>query len=78
MSQYKFKVGDVVKIIKSGSGMHPEDVGKVTTILKLTSDYYGEDKGYSVSYDGLLTASQEIVGEGSFELVKRKELYKIY
>jgi hypothetical protein len=67
---YKFNVGDIVKVIMSGSGCGPEEVGLEVTIIERGDYSYGP--GYKVyppigntkhnHYDGL-------IGEESFELV---------
>jgi MoxR-like ATPase len=67
---YKFNVGDIVKVITSGSGCGPEEVGLEVTIIERGDYSYGP--GYKVyppigntkhnHYDGL-------IGEESFELV---------
>ena len=33
--KYKFRVGDKVKVIDSGYGFPPEDIGKTSTIVKI-------------------------------------------
>lgn len=67
----KFKVGDKVKVVNSGSGVGGEEMGKVVTISEVGT--YCHEPGYKVEpaignsksgfYDGF-------IGECSFELVE--------
>ena len=76
MRNYKFKVGDKVKIIKNGGGFPTEDVGKIVKIVKC--GVYCGGSGYKVepklgnsrrddSYNGMN-------GESSLELVSPAEV----
>lgn len=76
-SPYKFKIGDVVKVIYARSGTPPEDMGKIVTITKL--GIYGiqnENPGYQVhppignSFSGQFDG---FIGERTFELVSESQ-----
>jgi hypothetical protein len=61
---HKFKVGDKVRVIEGGYGIHPSNVGKITTILVVNNSpfyrYTTKDFGRA--------------GEESFELVNSEDL----
>jgi MoxR-like ATPase len=69
---YRFDIGDVVRVVDSGSGCGPADLGKITTIIEKGLYGFNNTPGYKVdppignsisgSFDGL-------IGERSFELV---------
>lgn len=70
----KFKVGDKVRIVKSGFGIVPEDVGKTTTIKSLPykSRYSSEDAPRYDFDDGPLSRYYDYgASEDSFELEER-------
>jgi hypothetical protein len=64
---YKFKPGDRVKVIHSGSGFPFTSVGKEYTIKSLAT--YNISPGYTLEEEH----TQEIVGEESFGSVKKEE-----
>ena len=72
---YKFKVGDKVQIIVSGSGFPPSEIGKIATITE--TGYYGNSPGYRIKeeYDGNpKTGNYDgFVNEISFKLVSKSE-----
>lgn len=68
--EYKFKIGDKVKIRKGGSGCHPDEIGKIVTIESL-GRYYN-NLGYRIVEKELKTNSSgnHYIGENSFELAE--------
>jgi hypothetical protein len=78
---YKFKVGQKVKIVKGGYGVNPNEVGKITTILKLGK--YGKNPGYLISDDinsnskniYLHNENQKTCDEVSFEAITNSSLF---
>lgn len=80
--KYKFKVGDIVKIIRSGCGYSMND-GCEVTILKLGK--YSNEPGYQTTIptkgdsNAKTGAYNYMASEKSFELVKSGETtYEIY
>jgi len=76
---YKFKVGDEVKIVQSGTGCAPEEIGLevIITELGLYSDGPGyklyQQVGNSKQYpNGGYHAYEGFIGEDSFELVEQQ------
>src|SRR5688572_28274027 len=65
--KYKFKVGDKVKVIQGGYGIHPDDVGKTATIKE--QKLCCGDPGYIID-----CIEHGVVGEESFELISSKVL----
>lgn len=69
---YKFAIGDLVEVVKSGSGCFPKEIGKNVTIINIGE--YSGDPGYCVSpaignsEDGEFGG---MIGEDSFKLVKK-------
>jgi len=74
--EYKFKIGDKVRIVKGGSGCHPEvDVNKITYISEYGN--YGEHPGYKVEPkfgNSKTGAMKGFIDECSFELETREEI----
>jgi MoxR-like ATPase len=77
-SQYKFKVGDRVKVVQPGLGVGPEDVGKEVIIIQ-TGNYSGHP-GYIVSPpignsqqypSGDYHGYNGFIGEPTFELAQQ-------
>ena len=69
MSDYKFKVGQFVKVIKSGYGCRSEEVRKTVKIIE--QGIYSDGNGYKVepARGNSRTGSYEgFIGEESFEL----------
>jgi len=70
--EYKFKIGDEVKIVYSGSGCGRDACGKITRIIKLGK--YGDTPGYQI--DPPFQTNSEtgscdyMCGEKSFELAE--------
>ena len=67
---YKFKVGDRVKVVKSGSGVHTVEVGSVVEIVELGK--YSSRPGYVVNPpigNSLSGHFESMIGENSFILV---------
>jgi restriction endonuclease S subunit len=80
--KYKFKVGDIVRIIQSGRG-YSGNIGCEVTILKLGK--YSNEPGYqtTIPEKGESNAKNGgygyMAGEKSFELIKSGETtYEIY
>lgn len=76
--EYKFKIGDKVKIIYAGCGCGYSSIGKTCTI-KETGIYYADKLGYKIeeaipetnAVETPLNSSYNgFIGEDSFELVK--------
>lgn len=70
MVEAKFKVGDKVKIIKTGCGFPPAEVGNIVTITAI--GIYNSDIGYKVNPKLGNTLSgmfDGFNGQSSFELV---------
>lgn len=70
---YKFNVGDKVRIVAGGSGCHPDTIGYEVTITELGS--YGIKPGYKIDNLNIHTNTKTrgfngFIGEKSFELVK--------
>ena len=81
--KYKFKVGDIVKIIRSGGGYCSDSIGCKVTILKLGE--YVNEPGYQTTIPTRGNSNAKtgeynyMAGETSFELVKSGEItYEIY
>lgn len=68
------KVGDVVKVIESGYGIHPMDIGIVGTIVKKSTGNWGaSDPDYTLNKPSNVEGSKKINGtKESFLLVRRK------
>lgn len=76
-----FNVGDQVKIIKSGSGCHPDTVGVVVTITELGKYANSGENGYKIDNLDIETNTKNngyngFIGESSFELYKKKIIDK--
>jgi len=78
-SQYKFKVGDRVRVVQSGLGVAPEDIGLAVEIIE--TGYYSGNPGYKVSppignsqqySDGTYHGYDGFIGEPTFELIREK------
>jgi MoxR-like ATPase len=77
-TQYKFNVGDKVRVIDHGSGVGPEDLGKEVTIMEQGN--YGGYLGYrvdppignSVPISQGFTFYDGMIGEQSFELIEEQ------
>jgi MoxR-like ATPase len=70
--QYKFNVGDIVKVKKSGWGCGPDEVGMTVKIIDIGN--YSDEPGYKVeppigNMTSVLKAYDCFIGEESFELV---------
>ena len=66
----KFNIGDTVKVIQSGRGFAPENIGKTFKIINSTANSYYGQNGYLV--EGYVNSCAEgRVGESSFELVEK-------
>jgi len=77
-SQYKFKVGDRVKVIQHGLGVGPEDAG--VEVIVIETGYYSGEPGYKVSPpignsqqypDGHYYGYDGFIGEETFEFVEQ-------
>lgn len=76
--QHRFKIGDTVRVVKGGLGIHPDHIGKIATITSL--GYYTEqvvfndyrDLGYT-TYPSFGPGFSGFYSEGSFELVENKQ-----
>jgi hypothetical protein len=82
---YKFDIGDQVKVIKCGCGIRYEDKGVIVTIVKQGNYPYPNHLGYVVdppignSRDYLGAPYFGFIGEESFELVEKGEpQYELY
>lgn len=78
---YKFDIGDQVKIIKSGSGCHPNTLGVIVTITELGKYAYSGENGYKIDNLDIETNTKNnkyngFIGENSFELYKKKIIDK--
>lgn len=78
---YKFDIGDQVKIIKSGSGCHPNTLGVVVTITELGKYTNSGENGYKIDNldidtNTLKGSHDGFIGESSFELYKKKIIDK--
>lgn len=76
---YKFKVGDRVKVSDTGSGFGISELGLIFTISELGEYCDDETPGYRVypiGGNGHGGYSNGFNGEGSFELVKPKSGWK--
>lgn len=78
---YLFDIGDQVKIIKSGSGCHPNTLGVIVTITELGKYSYGGENGYKIDNLDIETNAKGnhhngFIGESSFELYKKKIIDK--
>lgn len=65
--KYKFNVGDLVQVVRSGSGCGSDDIGRTVIITDL--DRYGNAPGYTVYPligNGLTNNFQGVIGEHSF------------
>ena len=70
--QHRFKVGQVVKVIRSGYGCGIDEVGDIATITEL-GDYAIGNDGYKVSPpmgNMKIGAYSGFIGEDSFEIAK--------
>lgn len=72
MPQNKFKVGDRIKVVQSGYGTSPNDIGKEAIVETIGRDYMGSsiDPGITIKRIGRWTCTQDIVGELGFEVVE--------
>lgn len=83
--KYKFKVRDIVKIIKSGSGYNSDAVGCEVQILEL-GEYGNYQKiGYRTTIPSKGSSNAQtgeynyMAGESSFEFVRHGEpQYEVY
>ena len=69
----RFKKGDQVKVIKGGSGCHPELIGAIVTIIEAKEKVYRGDAGYKVTpaIGNTLTGHfNGYIGEKTFKLHK--------
>jgi MoxR-like ATPase len=78
-STYKFNVGDSVKVIQSGIGCGPEEIGQITTIIETGVYGYNNAPGYKVSpgvgnskqyHNGEYHGFDGFIDEESFELAR--------
>jgi hypothetical protein len=75
-SKHKYKVGDVVRVIRGGVGCAPEEVGEEVIIMELGK--YGNDPGYRVDppignsdpLSSTYSFYNGMIGEGAFQLVE--------
>ena len=76
--QSKFKVGQKVKVVESGEGFHPDEIGEEVTITEVGFDHYLEEqycyrikeiKGNNKYNDGYGWH-----GEGSFAEIKQEKV----
>jgi len=80
LSMAKFKPGDIVKIIKCGSGVADKDRDRVVTIVKQGVDYATREPGYIVdpplgnNIDGTYNG---VIGESTFKLYEEPPEYKV-
>ena len=66
----KFKVGDKVKIVRTGYGFGAENLGKIVTIVRKGSSYMHGIDGYYIK-EGVGNGARDVCcGENSFELVE--------
>lgn len=77
--QYKFKVGDRVKVVEAGSGVSPEDIGLAVEIIE--TGYYSGKPGYKVEppignsqqySNGTYHGYDGFIEERTFELIREK------
>ena len=79
MHVYKFNVGDRVKVIQSGTGCAPEEIGAEVTIIQqgnyMSSPGYmvNPQVGNSLPNSHGFTFYNGMIGEQSFELIKETE-----
>lgn len=78
---YLFDIGDQVKIIKSGSGCHPNTLGVIVTITELGKYAYSGENGYKIDNLDIDTNTKSnnyngFIGESSFELYNKKIIDK--
>lgn len=83
--KHKFKVGDIVKIIKSGSGYNSDAVGCEVQILELGGYGDFETIGYKTTIPSKGSSNAQtgeynyMAGESSFEFVRYGEpQYEVY
>jgi MoxR-like ATPase len=74
-NNYKFQVGDLVKIVTSGLGCNPDTVGELVTITG-QGHYTSKEQGYIIKETHLSTNTKSgffggLIGESSFELVTK-------
>jgi MoxR-like ATPase len=76
---YKFKVGDGVRVVQSGIGCGPEDIGQITTIIETGVYGYANTPGYKVSpgvgnskqyHNGEYHGFDGFIDEKTFELAR--------
>lgn len=74
---YKFKIGDTVKVVQGGEGIHPDKKGQIVTITGL-GEYFSHP-GYQI-FPAIGNDLDMYNGEESFELYKepKAELESIY
>lgn len=66
-----FKVGDMVKIIKSGANTSPKDIGKITTVLAVGGEYgFTGNPGIKVDTTNLNNKDGNWSGAHAYELVQ--------
>lgn len=79
--QHKYSVGETVRVVQSGLGCGPEDIGTEVTIIDRGT--YGSDPGYIVTPaignsmkhpNGAYYGFNGFIGEESFELVTLTQL----
>lgn len=77
---YKYKIGDIVEVIRYGNGFSPENIGKQFIIEKQHPCYYtSKDPGYVVTDILGKRYREACVGESSFKLIKSScETYEIF
>ena len=69
----KFKVGDRVRVIKSGWGVHPKDIGKEAIVTGVGLNYIFPGDGILIKTIGSWYCWTYTCGEESFELFELKE-----
>jgi MoxR-like ATPase len=75
---YRFDIGDVVRVVHSGSGCGPGDIGQIVTILEKGNYGFSNTPGYRTEPligNGITGNFDGLIGEQSFDIVQPKIIF---
>ena len=72
---YKYKIGDKVKVITGGNGCSPDEKGEIATIIKLGVYFHGPGYVVDPPIGNCVTGTHDkMIGEHTFKLVASQKL----